>query len=389
MHEDTWSSLGNDRLPVTAYIAWSLVEAGYGDDERTQRGIAYVRENQAQAEDTYVLALVANALVSADLAEGNDLDGSTQAVLDRLAALAVQEGNGAYWASGVATFMGSEGATGSIETTALAALAFLKADRNPELANAALTYLIQQKDGFGTWYNTQATVLSLKALIESVRAGAEDMNATVTVTLNDGQTRSVQITAENFDVVQLLTFDDVNIGRDNVVGITVEGEGNLMYQVTGSYYLPWDKLAEYPELLGGEELVVIDVAYDRTELAVNDTVNVQVSVDLMEGQAESALIDLGLPPGFTVKAEDLQALVAYYNDVPADYAFPRIERYELTGRQILIYVSNLKAGSTLQFSYRLTAQYPLVAQTPGSNVYDYYNPDVTGEEAPQTLVVTP
>ena len=32
VHENTWSSLGDDRLPVTAYIAWSLVTAGYGDD---------------------------------------------------------------------------------------------------------------------------------------------------------------------------------------------------------------------------------------------------------------------------------------------------------------------------------------------------------------------
>ena len=37
-------------------------------------------------------------------------------------------------------------------------------------------------------------------------------------------------------------------GKENSVEIDVEGEGNLMYQVSGSYYLPWDKLAAYPEL---------------------------------------------------------------------------------------------------------------------------------------------
>ena len=108
--------------------------------------------------------------------------------------------------------MGSEGQTGSIETTALAALAFLRADTHPDLANAALTYLVRQKDSFGTWYSTQATVLSLKALIQSVRAGAENVNATVTITLNGGQTSTLQVTPENFDVVQMVTFDDVNPG---------------------------------------------------------------------------------------------------------------------------------------------------------------------------------
>jgi uncharacterized protein YfaS (alpha-2-macroglobulin family) len=301
--------------------------------------------------------------------------------------MAIMEGSAASWRSGVATFMGSEGQTGSIETTAQVAFAFLRANRHPELANAALTYLIKQKDSFGTWYSTQATVLSLKALIQSVRAGAESVNATVTVRLNDGQTRKVEITPENFDVVQLITFDDINIGRENIINITVEGEGNLMYQVSGSYYLPWESLPKYPQLTGGSDLVNIDLVYDRAELAVNDTVGVTVFVTLNEGKAESALIDLGLPPGFAVETEDLAALVARFDDVPEDYAFPTIERFELTGRQILIYVSNLTSDYPLEFSYRLRAKFPLVAQTPASNAYDYYNPDVNGESEPLTLTV--
>jgi uncharacterized protein YfaS (alpha-2-macroglobulin family) len=171
----------------------------------------------------------------------------------------------------------------------------------------------------------------------------------------------------------------------------MQGEGNLMYQVVSSYYLPWEKLAQYPDLVPQDELVSIDVAYDRTELAVNDAVTVNVTVNLNQpgGRAESALIDLGLPPGFTVMSEDLDALVARFNDVPKDSDFPAIQRYELTGRQILVYITNLSEGKPLQFSYRLMAKFPLRAQTPASNAYDYYNPDVNGLEDPQMLVVTP
>ena len=81
--------------------------------------------------------------------------------------------------------------------------------------------------------------------------------------------------------------------------------------------------------------------------------------------------------------------MARFDDLPADYALPTIERYELTGRQILVYVSNLSAGNPLAFSYRLRAKYPLVAQTPASNAYDYYNPDIRGESQPHVLVVKP
>lgn len=390
VHENTWASLGDDRLPVTAYIAWSLVDAGFGDEPGTRNGIAYVREGAARVTDAYVSALVANALVAADLKAGGAITPATQSTLDRLADMARQEGNGAYWQSGVATFMGSEGKTGSVETTALAALAFLRSNTYPELGNAALTYLVQQKDSFGTWYSTQATVLTLKALIQSVRAGAENVDATVTITLNNGQKRTLTVNQENFDVVQLASFNDINPGKDNIVRIDVEGKGNLMYQVSGSYYLPWDRLALYPELAESQELVSIQVAYDRTELTVDDSVEVNVTVALNQpdGRAESALIDLGLPPGFEVQVQDLQALVARFNDTPQDYPYPKIERFELTGRQILIYITNLSAGNPLQFSYRLRAKFPLTAKTPPSNAYDYYNPDVNGEQAPQTLVVT-
>jgi len=389
VHENSWSNLGDDRLPVTAYIVWSLVDAGFGGDPQTQAGLAYIKENSSKAEDPYEVALIANALVAADISTGAEITDPTLALLDRLASMSILEGNGATWRSGVATFMGSEGQTGSIETTALAALAFLRANRYPELANAALTAIIQQKDSFGTWYSTQATVLSLKALIQSVRTGAEEVNAKVTVRLNEAQTRTVEIKPENFDVVQLLVFDDINIGRENVVDIQVEGDGNLMYQVSGSYYLPWNSLPRYPQLTHSGELLEIGLDYDRTEMVVNDTVGVNVTVTLKEGQAESALIDLGLPPGFSVETEDLAALVSRFNDVPEDYPLPTIERFELTSRQILIYVSNLTAEHPLEFSYRLRAKFPLAAQTPASNAYDYYNPEVSGEIAPLMLVVNP
>lgn len=389
VHESTWQNLANDRLPVTAYIIWSLVEAGFGDDPGAQRGLSYLREFQGQAEDPYVVALLANALVAADLAAGDGLGSTTKAVLDRLAGLAKADGNGFIWESSVATFIGSEGATGSIETTALAALAFLRANSYPDLANGALTSLIQQKDSFGTWYNTQATILALKALIETVRRGAEDVEATVTVTLNDGETRTIEVGSENFDVVQMIHFEDVKLS-DNQVAIDVAGKGNLMYQVTSSYYLPWDKLALYPEAVPAEDMVSIDVEYDRTELSVDDsvTVNVTIKLNTPGSRAEWALIDLGIPPGFTVQAEDLASLVAVSQDRAPESAQATIERYELTGRQILVYIGQLSEGNPLSFSYRLKANFPLVAQTPASNAYDYYNPAVSGEAEPQLLVVS-
>jgi len=386
-HETSLTQM-TDQVQVTSFIVWGLADAGYAKDGHTAKGAGFLRERASQVETAYDLGLVANALVAYDIALEGKTTSTTDAVLDRLAGMAQKDGEAVYWDAGRETYMGGSGNSARMEATAMAALAFIRAGKHGDLANAALTYLVRNKDSFGTWETTSATVLALKALIASVKSGAEDADATVTVTLNGGQARTVEVKPENFDVVQMLVFDDVPPGRESTVGISLNGKGNLMYQVAGSYYLPWDKLPLYPELVSAEELVTINVTYDRAELAVNDTVGVNVVVTLNEGTAQSAIVDLGLPPGFSVETEDLARLVARYQDTPDDYAFAKIERYELTGRQIILYVSDLTAGQPLEFSYRLRAKFPLKAQTPASTAYDYYNPGVAGEKSPQTLTVT-
>ena len=112
--------------------------------------------------------------------------------------------------------------------------------------------------------------------------------------------------------------------------------------------------------------------------AVNDTVAVEVGVKLnKDGVVKMALIDLGVPTGFTVLTEDLSRLVEQ----------GVIARYELTGRQIIIYLEDFSSQMPLRFSYRLRARFPMRAQTPASSAYDYYNPSDLTVRAPVEVVV--
>ena len=65
-----------------------------------------------------------------------------------------------------------------------------------------------------------------------------------------------------------------------------------------------------------------------------------------------------------------------------------IDRYELTGHQVLLYVTNMAAGKVYTFEYRLQARYPLTVQAPASRVYDYYAPDQQASVPPQRIRVT-
>ncbi len=370
---------GQGALGATSYVVWALTEAGYEDTPEVGRAVSYIREFALREEDPYNLALAANALAAYD-----PESSTTRAVLDRLYEMRVQDGDNGqsavrvYWPIGEASFMGATGESGSLETTALAAYAFMKANAHPDVISGALAYLIQGKDSWGTWGTTQATILTLKALLLATeQAGSAEGPSTVQVSLNKEQTQQITIDETNADVVHLVTFDrGFSPSGANRVQIEIEGGGNLMYQVATRYYLPWDQVPPTPD---EKEMITIDVNYDRTALAVNDEVTVNVGVRLNEeGVVRMALVDLGVPPGFTVLTEDLSRLVEQ----------GIIARYELTGRQIIIYLEDFSSEHPLRFSYRLRARFPMRAQTPPSSAYDYYNPGDLTVQPPLEMTVS-
>ena len=149
----------------------------------------------------------------------------------------------------------------------------------------------------------------------------------------------------------------------------------LVYQVSAEYYLPWDRL---PVEEKTAEQMFINVDYDRRDLAVNDEITARVQMALLRDRpAVMVVADLGVPPGFSVETGDLERLVAG----------KRIQRFEVTGRQIILYIENMQPKTLLEFTYRLRAKFPIKAQVPPSVAYDYYNPDAQRTVAPVGFVV--
>jgi hypothetical protein len=357
-------------LPVTAYTIWALAEAGFDDTMALTRGLDYLRAHQSDTKEPYVLALLANAFAAV-----NPSGSETLALLATLEGMKSVDGDRVFWSSGVKSFMGGADEVANIETTALVAYAMLKTGAYADTVNGALNYIVAHTDSFGAWQTTQATILSLRALLlAATGAGAQGQEATVQVFFNGEETDAIHITDANADVVHLVSFTDKARPGENYLDLAVEGQRPLMYQVIAEYYLPWDKAPEEAE----QAAMAIEVGYDRTELAVNDVVTARAWIKLLqEGVARMALVDLGIPPGFSVLSEDLDELVER----------GVISRYELAGRQIIVYLENFSSEQALEFAYRLRANYPIKAKTPGSTVYDYYTPSTRGLQRPVVMVV--
>lgn len=365
LHAESWGNIQSGDLLVTAYIADALLTNGQRDD-KVDRALQYIKANWRKAEDAYTLALVANALVSWDK---NDADAS--AVLEKLHGMKVTENQTTHW-KGSATVTFTHGNAADVEATALTLIAFMKAGKYVDTTTEGLTWIIQKKEASGHWGSTQSTILALKVLTLSLQHQTKDVNAKIRVLVNDAVVSEFQVTTENADVMRLVDAGEQTRSGANKVRIEFSGEGSLLYQVVGRHYTPWtQKQAK-------QEPFSISVDYDKTALAVNDLVAAKVVVkNNMPAQTEMTIVDLGVPPGFQVESPDLDKLVEE----------KLITRYDIAGRQIILYFDAIKANAKIEFSYGLRAKFPLKAQTPASRVYAYYNTELEASAAPVTLEV--
>jgi hypothetical protein len=366
LHQESWSRIQNSSLLPTAYVAWAIGRVA-PDDARLKNAVAYITKHAGEAKDAYTLALVCNALVAN--APGS---AATREQLDRLINMAQRKDGKMWWQSEITGITHSSGQSADLEATGLAVWGLIHSGTHPGEATEVLSYLIASKDPNGTWYSTQATVLALGALLDAQKGSTQKVNAEITVLCNGEQVKGLAIDEKNSDVVHFVSLKPHVRDGDNEVKIKFAGEGSSLYQITTRYYLPW-KGKPSPG-----EAVAIDVKYDKAELAVEDMVTAQVKIkNTTPGRMGMVLVDLGVPPGFEVQAGDLAELVGS----------KVIQKYTLTGRQVIVYLEELAAGQEVNLQYRLKAKFPIKAKTPESTAYEYYNPDNRGVAEPVELTV--
>ncbi|MBI5490175.1 MAG: hypothetical protein HY905_22765 [Deltaproteobacteria bacterium] len=360
---------GSD-LNTTAYVAWSLAAGGW-EGEALTNARRWLGRKIDSTDDPYSLALLLQVFA------GDGDRSRRDVIVGKLVGLRrTGEAGGAYWASDEASAFGSRGDAASIETTALIAAALAEAGQEPALAQAAIDWLVRQKDALGNWSSTQATILALRALLVASSGGSREVTATVEVIVNGTPLRTIEITPETSDVVHFVDGTAALCAGENTITVasSIAERSGLMAQLTARSYVPWSAAPEASAV----EPLELAVTYDRSELEAGDTIRADVLLRYRAARAaENAIIDLGVPPGFDVVVEDLDRAVQE----------GKIERYELTGRQIVLYVLRLESGAALQLGVGFRARYPLRAQAPASDAWLYYEPEVRATAAPATITV--
>jgi len=228
-----------------------------------------------------------------------------------------------------------------------------------------LSYIISQRDSYGTFGNTQATILSLKAMVAATEA-ATMKEGTITLKVNDREEK-IEI---NSDSLSYYISDFKGAGKENTVRIQTT-EGSFNYEIIKEYYVP------YNSVQSGDSFE-INMKMGKA-FSVNDAVTQEIRItNRRDEMVENMMVLLQIPQGFTVNDTFLEDLKA--EGIISEYSIG----YDL----IEIYIRRVQPQEyrTLKLGY--WAGYPVKVLTGSVTVYDYYNPDFEAILSPVELTVT-
>ena len=364
--------MGDPKLLLTSYVTWALLDSGLKAPE-LKKSVEYIRTHAKDADNAYILALAANALAAWDAK-----DDSTHEVLTKVLQKLEQKKQEkpewkavCYPAQGQSLSYARDDSL-TVETTALAVLAMLRSGQFTNSVNQGLTYLIKSKGPHGAWGSTQATVLALKALVAGAGGPKQQGKATFTVTVNGKEAAKGQVTEDNADVLQQFDLKEHVRPGANEVTVEVKGETNLMYQVVGRHFEPYK--AEPP----AKPVLEVVMDYDRTSLSTADLLRAKATVKYSGKEPTyMVIVDLPVPPGFTVDAGEFAELVGA----------KRVQKFSVTARQVTLYLGDVKPASAQAFEYTLRPKYPIKAKAPAAVAYEYYTPANRAAAKPVELTV--
>lgn len=332
---------------LNAYIVYALAEAGYTDIKK-EFETSY--SAAMSAKDPYMLAMMANAAFK--LNETKKAEDALEALLSR------QDKNGS-WTGSTHSITYSQGRSLTIETTAIAAMALMKAPgRNIGSLKQALDFIVNSRDGSGTFSSTQGTILALKALTQFAKESKKTSeNGTIAVYVDGRKVAERSYKAGDKGAIVIDSLEKFLRSGKNTVKVKYIGvKEPLPYSVA----VNWNTFLPASDKDCSVSLIT---KMGSKNAKVGETVRYSATIkNLKNSEIPSTMALIGIPAGLTVQPWQLKEL---QEKKVFDY-------YEIKGNKIAIYYRGMAANDVRQINLDLKAEVPGEFDTPASSGYLYY-----------------
>jgi hypothetical protein len=346
-------SFGSAPQDITdAYIVWALSETHDEDIlAKLAKEIDHVIELAEKSEDPYLIALVAAAACNVERVEGAQL----------LAKLAEFQQDDGHLEGKDGTITRSGGISLKVETTSLAAIAWLKRPEFVPSSNKAIEWITKSRQGGGGFGSTQATILALKALIENAKASRK--------VVNDGEL-ILQIAGVEVGRTSFKAGATQAIRLQDIAEHLKPGKNEVTIQLTGDNEMPYAVGMQYRTLkpVSSDACPIqLSTRLAAEKVKAGDTVGLWVELENTSGKGQPMTIAIvGLPAGLEARQKQLDELKEA----------GKFDYYELRSRELIFYWRSLSPDVTgdqkLAFDLDLIAEIPGQYTGPASRTYLYY-----------------
>jgi hypothetical protein len=348
-----------------AYILWALLEAAAPAAE-LRRELDSLATAAVESGDAYVLGLASNALFIAGRKD------EARSMAKKLASAQREDG---VVTGAKTSIVGSEGVSLDVETTALAALAWMREpEAFPGEVALAMQWLTEScKDGrYGA---TQSTVLALRAILAHARLHSESLRA-----------GSVQVTVDGYPmggptavgpgstgVVQLADIAEMLSPGRHVVEVKMTDGSPMPMSLTVNYHAATPPSAENAAL-------DLTVSLADSTVKEGNATEVRVAVKNRRKEALSSPVAIvGIPGGLEVDHEHLKELKSA----------GAIAAYEVLGRDAVLYWRVFDTNQEKRVALRVLAAIPGKYTAPASRAYPYYGDENKTWQKGVTVEITP
>jgi hypothetical protein len=320
-----------------------------------KRAVDYLAVQAAEIDEPYLLASYALSAV-----ELKDI-ATAKKIVEKLRALAHEEGSAVYWALETNTPFYGWGLAGRVETTALVVQALAACKDDQKLINRGLVFLLKQKDHYGVWYSTQATINVLDAMMALLSKSSEGESvAEVIVNGRAVQTITIPMARELTSPIAVDVSGFLAAGKNRVEIKRAAGGPFASVQAIANYYVPWSNA---PEPKGDLRLLT---KFDKTESKTSDEITCHVEAERVGFSGYGMLLaEIGLPPGADVDRSSLETALT-----GSGWS---LTQYDVLPDRVVVYIWPRAGG--VKFDFKFRPRFGLNAKTAASVIYDYYNPE--------------
>ncbi len=328
---------------TNAYILWALAESG---EKGLEKEIAWARKRAGETQDSYVLGLIANALLKIG-------DPAAAEIAAKIAK--GQEADGCVRGAGT-SITRSGGECLEIETTSLAVLAWLRVPEMQGNVEKAATWLFERCKG-GRFGSTQSTIMALRAILGYDAARAVPKAPGTAILVVDGEEIGrVDFTPETKGDLTLPSFASRLTPGAHTIEVKMEGGAEMPYAVDVRYHAPKPANSEACQ-------VRVTTALSANEVKEGETVDVVAKVTNLskEGLPMTVAI-VGLPGGLEPRHDQLKELVKS----------GAIDFYEVLGRDVVLYWRDMAPEQVVEVRMSCIAAVPGKYTGAASRAYLYY-----------------